>query len=102
MVGVERRGATVETDVPHSSVATRRGASVTLDRGMNPTATVGASPRDANGARPSGRFNVIRKCNSRIPKTMRAMKGRKRRDPGDRIWSRTIRGVGFIDFVFLL
>jgi len=96
-----RRGATIENTAADSCVAPRRGASGAPNRGINPTATVGSSLRDAKGAQPSGRFNVHHACDSQTPKTMRAVKRRKRRAPTDGLWSRIMRGVGFIGFPFL-
>ncbi len=46
-----RRGATIENTAPDSGVAPRRGASGAANRGINPTATVGASLRDAKRPR---------------------------------------------------
>jgi len=48
---------------------------------LNPNSAVGLS--GANGARPSGRFNVRQTCGSRTHKTMRSVKRRKRRAPAD-------------------
>jgi len=95
-----RRGATIERTAPDSCVAPRRGALDAPNRGMNPTATIGSSLRDAKGARPSGRFNVHHACDSQTPKTIRVVKRRKRPAPADEIWSRIMRGVGFMGFWF--
>jgi amino acid adenylation domain-containing protein/non-ribosomal peptide synthase protein (TIGR01720 family) len=48
------RGATVEGGVEASGVATRRGVGVAGDRGLKPTATVGASLCEAGGVRRGG------------------------------------------------
>jgi hypothetical protein len=46
-VRILRREVTIENTAPDSGVAPRRGASGAANRGINPTATVGASLRDA-------------------------------------------------------
>ena len=42
--------------------------------------------RVANGARPSGRFNVRKDCDSQTSKANRAVKRRERRAPADWLW----------------
>ena len=80
-----RRGATIENTAPDSCVAPRRGALDAPNRGMNPTATIGSSLRDAKGARTSGlQAAVHHACDSQTSQRMRAVKRRKHCTPTDR------------------